>query len=640
MQSATLCGSIFASSSRRLLSLSLLLLLFLVTAVLVARADDEPATSTTNNVQVQNIDEVEWWKKTNFYHIYLRSFKDSNGDGNGDLRGVIQKLDYLKQIGVETILMAPFYSSPMKDCGYDIDNYEEINPMFGTMQDFDELMSELKKRNMRMVVDFVPNHSSNKHYWFWCSERAFVKEHVDECSKYMDYYVWTNSRRYNNSYPTNWVSVFGGGPAWTWSELRQQFYLHQFLPEQPDLNFKNPAVREEFKKIARFWLRKGADGLRVDSAIYLIEDTDNWPDNPPNPNWRPGDDPFDKQLHTYTRSLPESAEIVRDWRQIGMEPEFAGQQKVVITEAYEDDLNLLVEYYGRSPNDKFADLPFNFELLKLNQANMNSQRIEQLAMNWIVPTRNLRWPDEHGAMSPWIIWVTGNHDTKRALNRVGEHNLIMLRWLSYFLPGVPVNYYGDELPISDANFNDIPARTIAEGEPTRLPFRVPMAWTPETPSGGFSSSPTIWMPLNRNYQTNNVESLLSNSSDPFNHLKLFLQLQALRRERLPTFVFGDCVFFRNQPEEVDMLLAVGRVHERFGNLLLLANLDADDELVVRLRAGFSAVRRKPIAAPTSGTVLLTNLEDLARAPKVQRGARLDELEGLVLARSQVVVLSY
>lgn len=629
-------ASLLSWSSPSSLLVSLLALCLLQQLANLSRADEEATSLAAEEPQVQDLNKVEWWKKTNYYHIYLRSFKDSNGDGFGDLRGVIQKLDYLKQIGVETVLMAPFYSSPMKDCGYDIDNYVDINPQFGTMQDFEDLMSELKRRQMKMVVDFVPNHSSNKHYWFWCSERAFIKEHMDECAKYMDYYVWTNSRRFNNSYPTNWISVFGGGPAWTWSEMRQQFYLHQFLPEQPDLNFRNPAVREEFKEIARFWLRKGADGLRVDSAIYLIEDTDNWPDEPPNPDYKQGDDPSERLLHHFTRSLPESAEIVKDWRQVSEEAEFAGQQKVIITEAYDNNIDKLVEYYGRSPQDKFADLPFNFELLKIKEATMESDSIQQLVMNWMTPTRNLRWPDEHGAMSPWIIWVTGNHDTSRAFNRVGEHNLLTLQWLSYFLPGVPVNYYGDELPIHNANFNDIPRRTIDEGEPTRLPFRVPMAWTPDEPSGGFSNTKDIWMPLNRNYKTNNVQTLLSEGSDPFNNLKLFLQLQELRRTHLNTFVFGDCVFFRNSPEELKTILAVGRTHEKFGNLLLLANLDKDNDLVVKLRAGFSMVRRKPVAAPSSGQILMANFEK----PQSKRFAQVDQLEGFVLHRGQVLILKY
>lgn len=619
-----------------------LALFFILQLVGHSRAEGDAKAATAGKSiyrPVQDINKVEWWKKTNYYHIYLRSFKDSTGNGNGDLRGVIEKLDYLQKVGVETILMAPFYSSPMKDCGYDIDNYLEINPMFGNMKDFDDLMTELKRRQMRMVVDFVPNHSSNEHRWFWCSERAFVKEHIDECAKYRDYYVWTSSTRFNNSYPTNWASVFGGGPAWTWSKMRQQFYLHQFLPEQPDLNFRNPAVREEFKEIARFWLRKGADGLRVDSAIYLIEDTDDWPDNPPNPNWKPGDDPFDKQLHKYTRSLPESAEIMKDWRSIGEELEFAGQEKVIITEAYENELDKLIEYYGRSPEDKYADLPFNFELLKIN-SSLDSEAIEALVMNWVTPTRNLGWPDEQGAMSPWIIWVTGNHDTMRAYNRVGAHRLIMLRWLSYFLPGVPVNYYGDELPIPDANLNDIPARTIAEGEPSRLPERTPMAWTPEDYSGGFSIASDIWLPLHRNYKTLNVQTLLSNSSDTFNHLQLFLQLQQLRKDYLNTFVFGDCVFFANQPDTLKQVLAVGRTHEQFGNLLMVANLDNDNEIVLRLRAAMSAVRRKPTAPPESGHILMVNYENLNRAPGVKRFAVLSKLEGLVLARSQVVVLKY
>lgn len=604
---------------------------------------DSPQARDSNSTQ--DLNKIEWWKKTNFYHIYLRSFRDSTGDGNGDLRGVIEKLDYLHQIGVETILMAPFYSSPMKDCGYDIDDYLAINPMFGSMEDYDELLRELRKRNMRIVVDFVPNHSSDKHYWFQCSERALLEP--ERCGKYKDYYIWSDSKRFEGKYPSNWVSVFGGGPAWTWSEVRKQFYLHQFLPQQPDLNFHNPAVRGEFVEIARFWLRK-SDGLRVDSAIFLIEEDQTFADEPPNGEWKEGDDPAERLLHVHTRCLHESAEIVEDWRRVAQEAEFAGQQKVIITEAY-DRVAKLVEYYGSSWENRYADLPFNFELFKLNSDNLGDARyLREVLLNWIGPTRALAWPDEHGAMSPWIIWVTGNHDNKRLANRVGRENVALFKWLAYVAPGVPVNYYGDELPLHDANFNSIPQRTIDEGEPTRLPFRAPMAWSDERPSGGFSASADIWMPLNADYQLNNVQRLMSDQSEAKNQLKLFVKLQQFRKHKLNTFTFGDLVFFNNGPQSASgarqEILALARTHDKFPNVMLLANLNKERPLVVRLRSSARPTElfgrhEGGVEPPKKALVELANYVDTELAPGVADGGVV-ELEGLVLGPSQCLLLTY
>ena len=617
----------------------LLLGLICALAMPCARAQ----SSGPQQVAEQDLDQIEWWKKTNYYHIYLRSFRDSNGDGNGDLRGVIEKLDYLQQIGVETVLMAPFYSSPMRDCGYDIDDYLAINPMFGTMQDFDDLVRELKGRQMRLVVDFVPNHSSDKHHWFQCSERALLEP--ERCGKYKDYYVWSSERRFEGRLPSNWVSVFGGGPAWSWSEIRKQFYLHQFLPQQPDLNFRNPAVRDEFKAIARFWLAKGADGLRVDSAIFLLEEDEHFSDEPPNADWRPGDDPADRLLHLHTRCLHESAQIIGDWRAVAQEAQFAGQQKVIITEAY-DKIAKLIEYYGESPERRFADLPFNFELLKLNQLNFEDARqIEQLTRNWIEPTRALAWPNEHGAMAPWIIWVTGNHDNSRLLNKISRAHLSAFKFLVHLLPGVPVNYYGDELALEDAPFNEIPARTIAEGEPTRLPFRVPMAWSRARPWAGFSEASEIWMPLNRDHEEKNVETLLADRSDGQNDLKFFIELLRVRKERLNLLTFGDMIYYKQKADDEQakqrrQILAMARVHAKFGNLLLLANLNKEQQVVVNLSSSNgtkSLIFGAPVGQPPAqgSLVMASRLEGQAR----QRGASL-RLEGLVLEPAQSILIEY
>jgi len=612
----------------------------------------KPELKNVDKEDELDFDNIEWWKKTNFYHIYVRSFKDSTGDGNGDLRGVIEKLDYLKEIGVGTILMAPFYSSPMKDCGYDIDDYYGINPMFGNMSDYDELVAQVRRRKMHIVVDFVPNHSSDKHFWFQCSERALLEP--ERCGKYKDYYVWSDSKRYQGKYPSNWVSVFGGGPAWTWSEVRKQFYLHQFLPQQPDLNFHNPQVREEFKEIARFWLRK-SDGLRVDSAIFLVEDDVNFADEPPNEQWRGGDDPADRLDHVHTRCLHESAEIVKDWREVAQEAEFKGTQKVIITEAY-DKIPKLIEYYGTGPADKYADLPFNFELFKLNSNNMHSAKyIRQVLLNWISPARDLNWPNEFGSMSPWIIWVTGNHDNKRLVNRVGRQYITIFKWLAHLMPGVAVNYYGDELPLHDSNFNSIPQRTIDEGEPTRLPFRAPIAWTSEQPSGGFSSNASPWMPLNSNFNTTgNVRHLMSSRADENdNQLKGFIKLLKLRQDKMQLFTFGDLVFFDTNDDHVLAFARTARnmaSHEGQGNLLMLANMNKEQSVVLRnLKPVSSAsgqpvseIFRKPVGAelvPKQAKILLVNRLESGLSTSSVEGKQV-ELEGLVLGPAQALLLEY
>uniref|UniRef100_A0A6G1S793 alpha-glucosidase n=1 Tax=Aceria tosichella TaxID=561515 RepID=A0A6G1S793_9ACAR len=624
------------SNRIKLVSFALLLGVGLVQQ-LVANAD--------GGEEEQDLEQIEWWKKTNYYHIYVRSFQDSDGDGNGDLKGVIHRLDYLQTIGVETLLFSPFYKSPMKDCGYDVSDFRDINPMFGTMADFDELVKESKARNMRMVVDFIPNHSSNKHHWFWCSERALLEDHKKECGKYKDYYVWSSSKRFNNSYPTNWRSLFGGGPAWTWSEIRQQFYLHQFLPEQPELNFRNQEVREEFKEIARFWYRKGVDGLRVDAVLHLIEDTIEFKDNPVNPNWKEEEGLFEGLLTEYTFGLPESHEIQKDWRNIGFEPEFAGQQKVVISEAYHRNLDVLLELHGRSEDNRFADVPFNFELFKLNKDTMKPKFVEEVTVNWIRRARDFNWPNEHGAMAPWILWVQGNHDNIRTSNQVGEHNLAIYQWLAYFLPGCPANYNGDELGIRNSDFDAIPQSTIEEGEPTRLIFRAPMAWSPAAPWGGFTTNPKIWLPLNDNYETHNVHTMMTSRGKPFNTLQLFMQLQSLRKEHLNTFVFGDAVFFENEGN--DQILALGRPHPKFGSLLMLANLDKDNKQRVKLAPADSVVRRVRIAPPTSGLILMANYETrgcpirqcLGLENGIERGNSIS-LDGIVLGPSQAIIVQY
>lgn len=586
-----------------------------------------------NSSDEPDINKVEWWKKTNFYHIYLRSFKDSDGDGHGDIRGLIEKIDYLKDLGVETLLMAPIYKSPMKDGGYDISDYVDINPLFGTMADLDELLAKLKSQGMRIVMDFVPNHSSNEHYWFKCSERALID--VEECGKYKDYYIWSSSKRYNNSYPNNWINLFNGDSGWRWSPTRQQFYLHQFLAEQPDLNLTNPLVREEFKNIARFWLAKGVDGLRIDAVPFFLEDTEFWRDEPVNVKWQPGDYPWDKLLHIYTFSYEGTPEIVKDWRDVSKE--FEGD-RVIVNEAYAK-IQDLVHYYGSSWSNRFTDMNFGFGLFALNRENLSPSEIELSINLWYNETRKMNWPNERGTISPWLTWVLGNHDNSRRMNILGECNVDVYFWLGFLLPGTPVFYYGDEIGMSNAREEDIPEKTISEGEPTRLVERAIMAWTPDEPSGNFSMSSETWMPLPRNYKSHNVKTMLASKGK--NHLKNYMGIQNLRKKFIETLTFGSIYILRNHPADKTLIFAMLRAHDKFGNLLLLVNLHETMSERVKLIEDSD----KP-KLPKRGRIELMNYEAsdtqfsiCGSDQKLFEGQEI-ELMGLTLCPSQAMVISY
>lgn len=523
------------------------------------------------SLEEQDINKVQWWKKTTYYHIYVRSFRDSNNDGQGDLRGILEKLDYLKWLGAETLLMTPICASTMHDNGYDITNYTDINPLFGTMKDFDDLLAGLKKRHMRIIFDFVANHVSTEHEWFKCSERALIEP--ERCGKYRDWFIWNNSTRFEGKYPTNWVSVFGGGPAWHRSPIRNEFYLHQFLPEQADLNMSNPEVREELNNVVRFWFKKGVDGLRIDAMPFYLEDYKNWTDEVIDENWLQTDNymwPYYRLKHDYTNLYNGTAEIVRDWYRIAKE-EFDGD-RLIVNEAY-GDMDPIARAHGSSHSDRYTDLNFAFYMLNIKPEGLSPEMISNKTMAWFNATQALNWPRDRGTINPWLIWSLDNHDRARRINVMGEKYFDIYQWIGFMLPGSPTVYYGDEIGTHHANEEDIPEKTKLEGELTRLTYRALMAWTPDEPSAGFSNRSDNWMPLARNYKTNNVQAQLA-TTKPYTHLKNYIAMQQLRKTYLETFVFGDVVIYKNvdSKNEQNPIFAMARVHPKFGSLLMVVNL--------------------------------------------------------------------
>jgi alpha-glucosidase len=421
----------------------------------------------------------EWWQRGVIYQVYPRSFQDSNGDGIGDLPGILRRLDYLAGLGADALWLSPVYPSPMADFGYDVADYTNIHPMFGTLEDFDRLTAELKRRGMRIILDFVPNHTSERHPWFQQSRSS-------RDNPKRDWYLWHDASA-DGGPPNNWLSHFGGG-AWEWDESTGQYYYHAFLKEQPDLNWRNPEVRAAMHSVLRFWLERGVDGFRVDVLWLLIKD-DQWRDNPLNPDYLPGAPPNHSQIPLYTADRPEVQDVVAGLRRVL--DEFP--DRVLIGEIYLP-VERLVAYYGAKLSG--AQLPFNFQLL---QSAWNARGIAALI-------------DRYESVLPpggWPNWVIGNHDTPRIASRVGLPQARIAALLLLTLRGTPTMYYGDELgmlnvPIPADRVQDPFEKNVPGLGLGRDPCRTPMQWD-ASPHAGFSKS-APWLPLSDDYVAVNVQA--------------------------------------------------------------------------------------------------------------------------------------
>jgi alpha-glucosidase len=448
-----------------------------------------------------------WWKSGVVYQIYPRSFQDSNGDGVGDLPGITSRLDYLVDLGVQAVWISPIYPSPMADFGYDVADYCGIHPLFGTMEDFDRLVAEAHRRGLKIILDFVPNHSSDQHPWF-------TESRSSRTNPKRDWYIWRDPKP-DGSPPNNWVSNFGGS-AWQFDEASGQYYYHAFLTEQPDLNWRNPELRRAMHDVLRFWLDKGVDGFRVDVIWHLIKDAE-FRDNPRNPAWHSDRPEIESLLQIHSSDQEEVHEVIAEMRRVLD----AYQERVLIGEIYLPT-ERLVAYYGKDLSG--AHLPFNFQLI---QTAWNARAIAKLV-------------DEYDAAVPeggWPNWVLGNHDQPRIAARIGTEQARVAAMLLLTLRGTPTMYYGDEIGLARV---EIPPERVQDpwekNEPglgfNRDPERTPMQWD-ASPHAGFSTAEP-WLPLAPDYATNNVEAL---SRDPRSILSLYRQLVALRRST-PALAIG------------------------------------------------------------------------------------------------------
>jgi len=450
----------------------------------------------------------EWWKTGVIYQIYPRSFQDSNSDGVGDLRGIIDRLDYLSWLGVSAIWLSPIFPSPMADFGYDISNYTGIDPVFGSLAEFDSLVTQMHRRGLKVILDLVPNHTSDLHPWFRdsCSSRVSARR---------DWYIWRDPAP-DGGPPNNWLSEFGG-PAWSFDAATGQYYYHAFLAQQPDLNWREPQVRAAMHEVMRFWLDRDVDGFRVD-AIHMLMEDESLADNPSNPDWRPGQSPARRLLRTHTADLPETQVHVAGMRRVLDEY----QDRVLIGEAYLP-ISRMVAYYGEALSG--FQLPFNFHLIK---TPWNARAIATLVTQYEAALPPGGWPN----------WVLGNHDKPRLATRLGgiaQARLAALLLLT--LRGTPTIYNGEEIGMVDGVIHPNEVRDPWEKNAPGLglgrdPCRTPMQWS-GAPGAGFTQG-LPWLPVTANATVHNVAA---ESADPHSMLSFYRQLIGLRNTE-PSLTLG------------------------------------------------------------------------------------------------------
>ncbi len=440
-----------------------------------------------------------WWQRGILYQVYPRSFMDSNGDGVGDLVGIISRLDYLRWLGVDAVWLSPLYPSPMKDFGYDVADYTAIDPVFGTLADFDRLIIEAHARDLKVILDFVPNHTSDQHPWF--GESRSSRDNPKR-----NWYIW-HDPAVDGGPPNNWLSCFGGS-AWEYDARTRQYYYHAFLRDQPDINWRNPEVVEEMLNALRFWLERGVDGFRVDVLWHLIKD-DQFRDNPPNPSWREGLDPYQKLIPFYTTDQSEVHGVVARMRRLIDRY----KDRVLIGEIYLP-VERLVQYYGADLGG--VHVPFNFQLLL---AKWHARDIARIIAEYETALPKGGWPN----------WVLGNHDRPRIATRVGPAQARLAALLLLTLRGTPTLYYGDEIGMQNVEISpeavqdpfekNVPGRGLG-----RDPQRTPMQWSAEKNAGFTIGAP--WLPIAEDYTRVNVEV---ERDDPTSMLTLYSSLIKVRR---------------------------------------------------------------------------------------------------------------
>jgi len=525
----------------------------------------------------------QWWQHAVFYELYPRSFADSNNNGIGDLNGITSKMDYLKDLGVDAIWITPCFPSPQVDFGYDVSDYENIDPMYGTLADFDKMSGEAKQRNIRIILDFVINHSSDQHKWFLDSKSS-------KTAQYRDWYVWRDGKGPNQP-PNNWLSTFGHA-AWTFDSASGQWYYHFFYAEQPDLNWRNPAVEKAMFDVTRWWYDRGVAGFRLDAVDTLFEDP-GLKDNPILPGTNQYGDP--NMDNKYNTKLPGIHEVLQKLRKVADE-----HDAVLIGETWTKDIAELKNYYG-AHGSKELQMPMDLMFMTVDKLSPAEFR------------RQIATVDSAGG---WPVFVISNHDKPRSYNRYGDgqHNdeiAKLMAGLYLTLRGTPILYYGEEIGME----NNDPKRKEDVKDPIgkigwpqdkgRDGERTPMQWN-ESENAGFSQA-APWLPVPPSYKTHNVADELKDPNSILNFYKNVLGL----RHKEPALIEGEYVALNQNDANV---LSYLRRYKGEAVLVVLNMSSSAQKVSFNLKPqGFGAAKPTTLLS-TNGSSGEVNLSDLSLEP--------------------------
>ncbi len=514
---------------------------------------------STSTITPATDNTIDWWKSAVIYQIYPRSFQDSNGDGIGDIPGIIQRLEYIASLNIDAIWISPFFKSPMKDFGYDISNYRKVDPIFGNLEDFDELVSKAHQFGIRIIIDQVLSHTSDQHEWFQQSRQSVENEKAD-------WYVWADAAE-DGTPPNNWLSIFGGS-AWQWDSRRQQYYFHNFLSSQPDLNLHNSDVQQQLLDEVEFWLKRGVDGVRLDAIVHCFHDQ-QLRDNPKRPEevahnkgCKP-ENPYAAQLHEFTTDRPENIGFIEKIR--ALLDRYPGT--VALGEVSSDDsLNTIGQY---TRGNERLHTAYCFELLGDEHS---AKFLRETAESLINTTQN-----------GWPCWAVGNHDSERVVSRWGDHiqkhpaqinstQATMLTALITSLRGPACLYQGDELGLPEA---DVPFELLQDpyGKEFWPEFkgrdgcRTPIPWTDKQPSAGFSNVEG-WLPVDSQHFELAVINQHNNPDSALNIHRHFLHW----RQQQPALCLGDIEFLSS-----DEPVLVFQRHCNQQTLLIAFNLSNEEQ---------------------------------------------------------------
>lgn len=533
--------------------------------------------STMSTKAKQAEAETEWWRSAVIYEIATISFQDSNGDGKGDLAGLLQRISHLRWLGVDAVWLTPIYKSPFRDFGYDIADFCAIDPAFGSLQDFDRLVTELHGAGIRLILDLVPNHTSDQHPWFQQSRASRDNAKAD-------WYLWADPAD-NGGPPNNWLSRFGGS-AWHWDDGREQYYYHSFLLEQPDLNWRNPEVRDAIADVMRFWLDRGVDGFRVDASAVLIKD-DLLRDNPRDPEADHSKPPPQRYTPVFTDDRPDAMGCIEWLRSV------VDERDRLLCGEVQGKTDRIGHFYGNAKPR--LHLPLNFALLDSEWDAFSLQAAIDAYYNAL----------PKGA---WPVWVIGGHDKHRIASKIGPAQARILAMLLFTLRGTPFFYMGDEIGMERVSIpadrvNDPFEKLVKGYDLGRDSERAPLRWD-DSPGGGFTTGEP-WLPLG-NARCN----VARQQEDPHSLLNLYHELMALRR-RTPCLTRGDYVPLRAR-----------------GDLLSYRRVLGDDEVTVVLNLVNEPRRWTP---EQRGTCLFST--DPGRTCGALDGpVQLHANEGLIIAR--------